>query len=265
MMGMIPDASTSWSDVADGFWGTDFGGPRPSPGRQIIDNGMNGFPDRAEEEVEETSATSPGGIGGAGGCLFSDQKSQTTDSAGQKNEDASSNNGNAADIATDDELAKLFTNGGIVKAASSHRNQKGKDTHYMLANGVVHTLHIYANEPADKTTGLYAPKGWTAKWAGKSTVIMTHTGTGMALNFYHVSNTPGGPAKNAAGSTYVGQIGGAGASRPGDKHSHGTLYKNEQSRNSVETWRMEPTKIIKANTPRFPRDIDSSRIDHIRA
>ena len=28
LMPMLPDASTSWSDVADGFWGTSFGGPR---------------------------------------------------------------------------------------------------------------------------------------------------------------------------------------------------------------------------------------------
>ena len=28
LMPMLPDASTSWSDVANGFWGTSFGGPR---------------------------------------------------------------------------------------------------------------------------------------------------------------------------------------------------------------------------------------------
>jgi len=260
MMGMIPDASTSWSDVADGFWGSDFGGPRPSPGRQIIENGMAGFPDRVQEEIEEPSA---GGLGAAGGCLFSDQKSQTTESA-QKNKDASSNNGNAEDIATDDELAKLFTNGGIVRAASSYRNSEGRDSHNRLANGLVHTLHVYANEAADKTTGLYAPKGWTVQWEGKGTVIMTHTGTGMVLNFYHVSQTKGGPARNAAGSTYVGQIGGTGSERAGDRHAHGTLYKNRASRDTVEKWRMEPTKIIRANTPGFPRDINSSQVDHIR-
>jgi RHS repeat-associated protein len=45
MMGMIPDASSSWSDVANGFWGVDFGGPEPSAGRQIIEAAMNSSPD----------------------------------------------------------------------------------------------------------------------------------------------------------------------------------------------------------------------------
>ncbi|MCU1266971.1 MAG: repeat-associated core domain protein [Acidobacteria bacterium] len=42
LMGQMPDASTSWSDVADGFWGTSLisGGPPAPAGQQVIAEAM---------------------------------------------------------------------------------------------------------------------------------------------------------------------------------------------------------------------------------
>ena len=182
------------------------------------------------------------------------------------NADASSTNGNPEDVAIDNKLRDLFTDGsGIVRGVCSTRNVPGRDTHYQLANGTVHTFHVYADENASTRTNLYVPKSFSKiERVGKSTVVATNPTTKEAINFYHVRKTVEQPPPNGLGSRYLGQIGGAGAERPGDIHVHATLFKSRASRDLVEAFRMEPTKIVVANVPGFPRDINSEVSEHVR-
>jgi len=183
-----------------------------------------------------------------------------------KNADASGTNGNPEDVAIDNKLRDLFTDGsGIVRGVCSTRNNPGRDTHYQLADGTVHTFHVYADENASTRTNLYVPKSFSKiERVGKSTVVATNPTTKEAINFYHVRKTETQLPPNDFGSRYVGQIGGAGAERPGDMHVHATLFKSRASRDHVESWRMEPTKIVVANVPGFPRDINSEVAEHVR-
>ena len=184
-----------------------------------------------------------------------------------KNADASSTNGKPDDVAIDNKLRDLFTDGsGIVRGVCSTRNIPGRDTHCQLADGTVHTFHVYADENASTRTNLYVPKSFSKiERVGKSTVVATNPTTREAINFYHVRKTEGPqPPPNDLGSRCIGQIGGAGAERPGDMHTHATLFKSRASRDHVEAWRMEPTKIVVANVPGFPRDINSAVSEHVR-
>ena len=182
------------------------------------------------------------------------------------NADASSTNGNPDDIAIDNKLRDLFTDGsGIVRGVCSTRNVPGRDTHYQLADGTVHTFHVYGDANASTRTNLYVPSSFSKiERVGTSTVVATNPTTKEAINFYHVRKTVEQPPPNSLGSRYLGQIGGMGAERPGDIHVHATLFKSRASRDQVEKWRMEPTKIIKANVAGFPRDINSVVAEHVR-
>ena len=182
------------------------------------------------------------------------------------NPDASGSNGNQQDIEIDNQLRDLFTDGlGIVRGVCSIRNVPGRDTHYQLADGTVHTFHVYADESASRRIDLYVPAGFSRiKWVGNSTVVATNPTTKEAINFYHVRRLATLPPPNALGSRCIGQIGGGGADRPGDMHTHATLFKSRASRDQVESWRMEPTKIITNNVPGFPRDINSEVAEHVR-
>ena len=183
-----------------------------------------------------------------------------------RNADASGSNGNQTDIDIDNKLRDLFTDGsGIVRGVCSTRNTPGRDTHYQLANGTVHTFHVYADENASKRTPLYVPASFSKiKWVGKSTVVATNPATKEAINFYHVRKTPTLPPPNKLGSKCIGEIGGGGAERPGDIHVHATLFKTAAARDKVESWRMEPTKIFVGTVPGFPRDINSDVAEHVK-
>ena len=183
-----------------------------------------------------------------------------------QNADASSTNGNPEDVAIDNQLRDLFTDGsGIVRGVCSTRNNPGRDTHYQLADGTVHTFHVYADENASTRTNLYVPSSFSKiERVGKSTVVATNPTTKEAINFYHVRKTVEQLPPNELGSRYLGQIGGMGAERPGDIHVHATLFKSRASRDHVEAFRMEPTKIVVANVPGFPRDINSDVAEHVR-
>ena len=183
------------------------------------------------------------------------------------NPDASGSNGNQQDIDFDNQLRDLFTDGsGIVRGSCSIRNFPGnRDTHYQLADGMVHTFHVYADERASRTTNLYVPARFSKiEWVGNSTVVATNPATEQAINFYHVRRTAPLPPRNKLGSSYIGEIGGGGAERRGDMHAHGTLFKNRASRDHVETWRMEPTLIVVNNTAGFSREINSVVAEHVR-
>lgn len=182
------------------------------------------------------------------------------------NADASGTNGNPEDVAIDNRLRDLLTDGsGIVRGVCSVRNIPGRDTHYQLADGTVHTFHVYADENAAERTNLYVPAGFSKiERVGGSTVVATNPTTKEAINFYHVRKLETLPPPNSLGSRCIGQIGGSGGERPGDIHVHGTLFKSRASRDHVERWRMEPTKIVVANVAGFPRDINSVVSEHVR-
>jgi hypothetical protein len=182
------------------------------------------------------------------------------------NPDASGTNGIPEDVEIDNQLRDLFTDSsGIVRGVCSIRNVPGRDTHYQLADGTVHTFHVYADESASRRTNLYVPAGFSKiKWVGGSTVVATNPTTKEVINFYHVRKTETLPPPNDLGSRCIGQIGGGGAERPGDIHTHGTLFRSRASRDHVENWRMEPTRVVIANVPGFPRDINSDVSEHVR-
>ena len=178
------------------------------------------------------------------------------------NPDASQSNGNQQDIDFDNQLRDLFTDGsGIVRASCSYRNLPGSlDTHYQLANGTVHTFHVFADERASRRTGLYVPLLFPEiEWVGNSTVVATNPVTQETLNFYHVRRIATLPPRNALDSRCIGEIGGPGADRPGDFHAHGTLFKNRESRDSVEVWKNEPV-----SSGGFTRDINKDVAEHVR-
>ena len=182
------------------------------------------------------------------------------------NPDASGSNGNQEDIDADNHLKDLFTDGsGIFRGVSSIRNLPGRDTHYQLADGTVHTFHVYADERASRRTNLYVPVGFSKiTFISNSTVVATNPVTKEAINFFHVKKLPTLPPPNTLGSKCIGQIGGGGADRPGDMHTHGTLYKSRASRDEVERWRMEPTIVTEQNPfPGFPRDINAEVAEHV--
>ena len=183
------------------------------------------------------------------------------------NPDASGSNGNQEDIDSDNQLRDLFTDGsGIVRGVCSIRNLPDRDTHYQLADGTVHTFHVYADERASKRTNLYVPASFSKIIrVSNSTVVAINPLTKEAINFYHVRKLPTLPPPNPLGSKCIGQIGGGGADRPGDMHTHATLFKSRASRDEVERWRMEPTIVTEENPfPGFPRDINAEVADHVR-
>lgn len=181
-----------------------------------------------------------------------------------RNADASQTNGNPEDIAIDDQLRDLFTDGsGIVRGVCSIRNLPGRDTHYQLADGMVHTFHVYADENAVNRTDLYVPASFSRiEWLSGSVVVAINPNTREAIGFYHVRRIAQLPPPNTLGSRCIGEIGGANGDRPGDIHSHGTLYRSKASRNLVERWRMEPTTW--EPFPGFSRDISDVVSEHVR-
>src|SRR6185503_3642187 len=125
------------------------------------------------------------------------------------NPDASGSNGNQADIDIDNQLRDLFTDGsGIVRGVCSIRNVPGRDTHYQLADGTVHTFHVYADDRASRRIDLYVPAGFSRiRRIGNSTVVATNPVTNEAINFYHVRQLATLPPPNQLGSRCIGQIG----------------------------------------------------------
>jgi hypothetical protein len=156
----------------------------------------------------------------------------------KQNYDAARNNGNADDIKTDQHLEQLFTDdGGIVRGASSVR-PSGVDSHYELANGTVHSIHIYGDETANEIVGVYIPADFSDidyVGGGQSSVVATNPTTGEVIRASHIQ--VGSQAElskntkdtNDAGSRYIGDIGGKGGSTPGNKHAHLTMFKNRES------------------------------------
>ena len=260
--GLIPysGADVGWSDVQDGFWGssfdfnqTHFGGP------EIIQNGMNDFPDRQEEPEE-----SPESID-AGTPLVDDPSvlTGTVVDPQQSSNIMTRTDGNPEHIAIDEDLAKLFTNGGIVRGASAYRNLVHGDTHFRLKDGTVHTIHIFGDEAGRTLGGVYIPKQFSViKYESDGTISATNPKTGQIIGAAHIDATSQTELNrnlrrptNAAGSRYIGRVGGPGGEGANDTHAHLTIYPNAESRRIARAYKGPQKKQL--------RDFDSKISVHL--
>lgn len=216
------------------------------------------MPQEAAEQQAKSGSTGCVGDGIVDASAGERPQDEVSENYG-RNQDAAKTNGKPDDVSADNQLAGLFTNGVIVRGVGSIRNEAGRDTHYQLADGTVHTFHIYGDSTAASGTGVYVPASFSQiEWVGKSTVVATNPTTGEVLQFYHILRA-GHEAPNKAGSTYIGQTGGAGGNGTNDVHAHVTLFRNRASRDFVHSWVHEP--IAKGG---FTRDISASVSQHVR-
>jgi hypothetical protein len=264
-----PTGLTRFEASSNGFAGGEGGGGYMSPEDPDNDD-PTGLADRtkaqvnawiAQEAAEQQAKSGSTGYVGDGivdASAGETPRDEVSENYG-KNQDAAKTNGKSDDVSADNQLAGLFTNGGIVRGAGSIRNEAGRDTHYQLADGTVHTFHIYGDSTAASRTGVYVPASFSQiEWVGKSTVVATNPTTGEVLQFYHILRA-GHEAPNKAGSTYIGQTGGAGGNGTNDVHAHVTLFRNRASRDFVHSWVHEP--VAKGG---FTRDISASVSQHVR-
>jgi RHS repeat-associated protein len=117
----------------------------------------------------------------------------TQDESGEEAESASSShveqsNGNPVDEQSDEQLAELFTDGGIARGASTP-TAPGLDTHFKTRDGLVYVVHVYGDESGDKIVGLYLPEGFTNprfEGGAQSIVSATNQKTGEVIGIAHV-------------------------------------------------------------------------------
>ena len=142
----------------------------------------------------------------------------------------------------DQELTSIFTDTGTILGASSVMFPSGFN-HHKFADGQVHTLHIYGNDAATASAGVYIPKEFSdVKITSKDTVVARNPNTKEVILIAHVGvgTSMKQLRKNMKtvrenGTMYIGQIGGRGGS--GDpkqnnrgRHSHLVLFSSENSR-----------------------------------
>jgi hypothetical protein len=151
----------------------------------------------------------------------------------------------------DSDLAATFTDTGIVRGASSFRNVSvaidgnPTDSHYMLKDGKLHTIHIYANESANSdNANVYIPTDFSdVKITSKDTVVARNPKTGEVILIAHVQVGSGSKGmkrlkKNmkivrSNGTMLIGKIGGRGGGMedsPCYIHSHLSFFPSESSR-----------------------------------
>jgi hypothetical protein len=119
-----------------------------------------------------------------------------------------------------------------------------------LADGTLHTIHVYGDEKGNKLVGVYAPKEFSdIKYEGGTNGIVTATNpkTGEVIGFAHVNVTKSQLEKNIlntndAGSRYLGTIGGPGAPDKGNRHSHITYYANGDARTEARSHKIATEK-----------------------
>ncbi len=152
--------------------------------------------------------------------------------------------GNPLDQAVDARLKKLLTDGknGIVIGAdafSNKGNKAGQDSHFQLADGTLHTVHVLGDEGGNKIVGVYAPEAFSQiKYEGGKDGIVSATNpdTGEVLGFAHVDvgskaalekNTK---TTNNEGSRLLGNLGGPNAPTAGNRHVHVTYFASAADR-----------------------------------
>lgn len=161
-------------------------------------------------------------------------------------------------------LAELFTKNGIVEGASQPlgKNRIGlglKDNHFYLKDGHLHTIHIYNDSTASKSTGVYIPNEFSLieYLGGKAgSVIATNPRTKQIIRASHIlidseiqfdtkKKTNAELAKdkikienqlrknkqitNPKGSRYIGDTGGPQGHTTNYLHAHLTILKDAKS------------------------------------
>ena len=172
-------------------------------------------------------------------------------------------NGNSEDLTIDYQLGEIFTDGtGIVRGASAHRNRSGGDTHHRLADGTVHTLHIFGDLSGEKRGGLYIPKEFSElTYEGGGTVIAKNPKTGAIIAANHVGVSSQAEldknkkSTNSKGSRYIGRVGGPGGEGKNNNHSHLSIYPSAESRTEAQKY--------KGNQNKKLNDYDSSIAKHL--
>ncbi|MER3632860.1 MAG: hypothetical protein C4325_12520, partial [Blastocatellia bacterium] len=115
----------------------------------------------------------------------------------------------------DQELTSIFTDTGTILGASSVMFPSGFN-HHKFADGQVHTLHIYGNDAATASAGVYIPKEFSdVKITSKDTVVARNPNTKEVILIAHVrvGTSMKQLRKNMKtvrenGTMYIGQIGG---------------------------------------------------------
>lgn len=164
--------------------------------------------------------------------------------------DNEKSNGNPSDEQSDQELAKLLTAGGIIKAASVDRGGYQGNSHFRLSDGKVYTIHIYGDLTGTSVIGIYLPNFFLPpKYDGGDTVVAT-TKTGEVLGIAHVRVSSQAELdrnyrlnkSNSKGSRYIGDIGGTGGDGGCYRHSHLHFYPSVRSRNTIKNIKIGPNE-----------------------
>lgn len=147
-------------------------------------------------------------------------------------------NGNFADEKTDNDLASLLTQGGIVKAASA----KGREQHFRLTDGKVFTIHVYGDITGTTVTGLYLPKFFSSPKYEGGDIVSATSKSGEVLGIAHLrvssqveldKNYKSGKV-NGAGSIYIGEIAGIKGDTACYRHSHLHFFPSIAARQRIK-------------------------------
>jgi hypothetical protein len=163
-------------------------------------------------------------------------------------------------------LTELFTKNGVVEGAHQinlNQNRIGlglKDNHFYLKDGQLHTIHIYNNSNANKSTPIYIPKEFSQiEYEGgrMASVVCTNSVTGQVIRASHIlilseiqldvkkkSNQQIAQDKikiasqlktnlqssaNFKGSKYIGETGGPQGDGANYIHAHLTIFKSKKA------------------------------------
>jgi hypothetical protein len=225
----MSDASQGWNSF-EGFGGGGFDlTTRPSAGREIVENGMNGFPDREDEESGREDDGQQGGTG------------QTKSRVEPKN-------GNQEDEKVDQRFEDLFTDNGTVRGQGAIRATSPEgESHFKLGNQLI-VIHIYGNLTGNGTAGLYLPQGfqrpvfvggsagtvYAMGKDGKSVLVFNHV---IVSSQKELNRNYNSGKKNKAGSRYIGQTGGTGGTELGYRHSHISYFVNMSAWSTVVAYK----------------------------
>ncbi len=172
--------------------------------------------------------------------------------------------------AIDAELTLIFTSGtGFVGAASSARTIGNGDNHFNLADGLLHTIHVYANFNGTEGGEVYVPARFS-KWryAGgvANSVIATDPISGEVLRVSHVAiysqkmldKNSSTRKLNSRGSIFIGMIGPQGGDPPW-VHAHITYFANFKAMKDALDKKYSPNGLgdYTSNERKYLRDFRS--------
>lgn len=146
--------------------------------------------------------------------------------------------GNSANEKADNDLAKLLTQSGLVRAASA----KGRESHFRLADGKVFTIHVYGDATGTAVTGLYLPKFFLHPIYEGGDTVSAKSESGEIIGIAHLrvssqaelnKNYKSGKT-NDAGSVYIGEIAGLKGDTSCYRHSHIHFFPSSAARQRIK-------------------------------